>query len=68
MLDREAEAQGRRMILTWRCLVMRRWGTLTFFLASEHKAFVHTAQHIDKPCVYLIIALFNMVISWLVLK
>lgn len=39
-----------------------------FDLASEHKAFVHARQHTGKSCVYLITALFNMVISWSVLK
>lgn len=37
-------------------------------LASEHKAFVHARQHINKSCLYLIIAWFNMVMSCLVFK
>ena len=30
-------------------------------LATEDKAFVHARQYTDRSCVYLIIALFNMV-------
>lgn len=35
-------------------------------LASDHKAFVHARQYVDRSCLYLIIAWFNMVMSFLV--